>query len=95
MDWFLIFLVVVISLLTIIFLAVGIQFLLVLRSVKKTLKYLDNTLGLLSHVTFNLTNPLSDVKSLGQGVKTGLQVAEYVFTWLKERKPSDHEQSNR
>lgn len=93
MDWFLIFLAVVITLLSLVLIVAGIQFILVMRSFNKALSKLHLTLDIVSHLTFNLSNPTGDLKSLGQGVKTGLQVAEHVFVWLKERKSKNNELS--
>lgn len=85
MDPFIVFLIVVISILTILLLVVGIQVILILRNINKTLSKTNNTLDTASYFFHNITHPLTDVKALGQGVKTGLFVAEHVAQWLHAR----------
>lgn len=86
MDPFLIFLTVVISLLTIVMLVVSIQVILILRKVNHSLSRANQTFDTASNFLHSITNPLSDVKALGQGIKTGLFVAEHITVWLKNRK---------
>lgn len=85
MDPFLIFLTVIITILTIVLVVVGVYLILILRNVNKTLNKANNTFETAAYFFHNITHPLNDVKALGQGVKTGLYVAEYVSKWLKER----------
>ncbi len=89
MDPFLIFLTVVITLITIVLVITGIQVILILKNINNTLKRFNNTLDTTHSFFHNLTNPLSDLQSLGDGVKTGLHVAEYIVGWVKQRKKSD------
>ena len=86
MDPFLIFLIIVISLLTLIVIAVGIQIMLLLRNLNKTLSRANTTFDAVQMLIDNLHNPLSDPKRLSAGVKAGLTVAEEVIAWVKKRK---------
>jgi len=93
-DPFLIFLTVVISILSFILVVVGIQVILLLRHVNKTLHRLNQTIDYTQNLVHNLSNPLTDLKALGQGVKTGLHVAEHVVTWVKNKKQTPTDQEN-
>lgn len=92
MDPFLIFLTVIISVLTVVLVIVGIQIILILKNINKTLSRANQTLDLAETLIHNLSNPLSDLKSLGNGVKTGLHVAEYVMDWVKQKRSSQEEE---
>ena len=86
MDPFLIFLTIVITILSLVLVIAGIHVILILRNINHTLTKANNTLDLIEGIVHNLANPLSDLKSLGQGVRTGLQVAEHIASWVKEKK---------
>ena len=92
MDPFLIFLTVVISILSFVLLVAGIHVIMILRNINKSLSRVNQTLDYADHLLHNLSNPLSDIKALGQGVKTGLQVAEHVVSWVKEKKQTKEDQ---
>ena len=85
MDPFLIFLTVVISILSVVMLVVGIYVIMILRNLNKTLKKANQAIEASEFFFHNLTNPLSDLKSLGQGVRTGLSVAEHIVKWVKNK----------
>jgi len=91
MDPFLIFLIAVISILTIVLTIVGIQIIILLRKVNKTLGKFNSTLDTAQNLIHNFSNPFSDLKSLGQGVKTGLHVAEYIGTWIKNKQTKEED----
>jgi hypothetical protein len=86
MEPFTIFLIVVILLLTTVLVIAGIQVILILGNLNRTLGKLNRTIESAEFFLHNISNPLSDVKSLGQGVKTGLHVAEYIVSWIKDKK---------
>jgi len=85
MDPFLIFLTVVISALALVAIIAGIQVILILRSLSRTLNKAHESLEAAQYMFYNITHPLNDVKALGNGVKTGLFVAEHIAQWLKEK----------
>lgn len=89
MDPFLIFLTVVITILTLVIVVAGIQVILILRNVNKTLSRANQTLDTAEYFIHNLTHPLNDVKELGNGVKTGLFVAEHIAQWIGDRRKSN------
>lgn len=77
---------VVISILSLVLVVVGVQVFLILRNINKTLNKANNTMDTAAYFFHNITHPLNDVKAMGQGVKTGLYVAEHVVGWLKSKK---------
>lgn len=85
MDPFLIFLAVVISLLSLVIIIAGIHVILILRNINHTLTKANNALDAAQYFFHNITHPLNDVKALGNGVKTGLYVAEHIAKWLQDR----------
>lgn len=89
MDPFLIFLIIIITLVTVLIMVIGIQTILILKKANHTLEKINSTLDSLHQIAHNVTHPLSDLKSLGDGVKTGLHVAEYIVNWVKEKKQSE------
>lgn len=89
MDPFLIFLSVVISIVSLVFVVVGIYLIMILRNINKTLTKVGSALDTANYFVHNLSNPLTDVKSLGRGIKTGLSVAEHIGSWLQNRKETD------
>ena len=91
MDPFLIFLTVIISLLTLVLLIVGIQVMLILRNINHTLTRANQTLDSAEAMIHNLKNPLTDLKALGDGVKTGLQISHHIIAWVKQKKSEDTE----
>lgn len=93
MDPFIIFLTVVISILTLVLAIAGVQVILILRNINKSLNRFNQTLDYADHLLHSLSNPLSDIKAMGQGVKTGLHVAEHIVSWIRQ-KQSDTEDKN-
>jgi hypothetical protein len=91
MDPFLIFLTVVITLLSVVIIVAGIQVILILRNINKTLNKANAALESAQFFFHNITHPLNDVKALGNGVKTGLYVAEHIAKWLKDRSESSYD----
>lgn len=86
MEPFAIFLVIVITILTTILAIVGIQVILILRNVNHTLSKANQTIDLAEKFFYNLTNPLHDLRSLGEGVKTGLHIATHIVNWVQEKR---------
>ncbi len=88
MDPFLVFLMIIITILTTILVIAGIQVILILKNVNHTLSKANQTITLAESFLHNLTNPLQDLRSLGEGVKTGMHVAHHVVNWVKEKRAS-------
>lgn len=86
MEPFAVFLIIVISVLSTILAIVGIQVILILKNINHTLSKANQTIDLAEAFLQNLTNPLQDLRSLGDGVKTGMHVASHIVTWVKEHK---------
>jgi uncharacterized protein YoxC len=91
MDPFLIFLIIVISLLTIVLTVVGVYIILLLRNFNRTLSRVNQTMDTVDSLVHHLTHPLSDINSLTRGVRTGIEVAEYTVNWLRKRQKDDSE----
>ncbi|MFC1749848.1 hypothetical protein ACFL2V_13700 [Pseudomonadota bacterium] len=86
MEPFVIFLIIVITVLTTILAIAGIQVIMILRNVNHTLTKANQTIDLAEKFLLNLTNPLHDLRSLGEGVKTGMHVANHISTWVQEKR---------
>jgi len=91
MDPFTIFLVVIITVLTTLLVVTGIQVILILRHVNKTLSKTNRTLDLVEGIVTKVADPLANMGSLTKGVKAGLEIADHITTWFKERHP-DHQE---
>lgn len=85
MDPFIIFLIVVISIVSLLLVIVSVQLMLILRNLNQTLKKVNRVIDVSEVFIHHITHPLTDVKSLGEGVKTGLYVAEQITKWLRQR----------
>lgn len=85
MDPFLVFLTVVISIVSFVMVVAGIYVILILRSINATLNKANQTFEMMQAFFHGITNPLTDVKAMGQGVRTGLNVAEHIVKWVKMR----------
>lgn len=88
-DPFIIFLMVIISLIAIVLVLVGIQLFLILRQVNRTLSQVNRTLSGVETAAHNLVHPASDLKAVGQGVQTGLHIADHILNWAKHRHKSN------
>lgn len=64
--------------------AVGIQVLLVLNQVRKTLRRVNMVIDGVDEKYQQLIKPFSDVGSMAAGVKTGLKLAEMFGQWLNQ-----------
>lgn len=90
MDPFLIFLTVIITVLTVVLTVVGIQIILILRNINHTLGKANQTIDAAEAMIHSFKNPLSDLKALGDGVKTGLQIAQHIVTWIKQKNQTEN-----
>lgn len=95
MDPFLVFVMVVLAIVTAVLVAVGIYLLLILRNLNKTLTKVNQIIDVAEKTAFAMTHPLTDIKSLGQGIKTGLFAAEYIVSWLKNKKRDQQDEDRR
>lgn len=91
MDPFLIFLMIVITIVSLVFIVAGIQVILILRQIQKTLNKTNAAIESAQYFFHNVTHPLTDVKAMGQGVKTGLYVAEHIAGWLAARSKGEED----
>lgn len=88
MDPFTIFLVVVITILTVLLVITGIQVIFILRQASKTLSHVNNTIDTTHNLIQKIANPFSSMNSISNGVKAGLQIADHISAWAKERNKS-------
>lgn len=85
MDPFTIFLIVVITILTTLLVVTGIQVILILRHVNKSLGKVNKTLDVVDNIVNKIADPLANIGSLTKGVKAGLEVADHIVSWVKEK----------
>ncbi|NCN45401.1 MAG: hypothetical protein COU63_01615 [Candidatus Pacebacteria bacterium CG10_big_fil_rev_8_21_14_0_10_36_11] len=79
-------LVVISIILTIILSVVGIQIILVLAEVKKTLNKVNTTLDQAEAKINSLISPLQNLGGLASGLQTGVKVFESFTGWLTQRR---------
>lgn len=79
-------LVVVAVILTIILSVVGVQIILVLTEVKRTLQKVNNTLDEAEAKINAIVSPLQNLGGLATGLQTGIKVFESFTGWLTSRK---------
>ena len=79
-------LVVISIILTIILSVVGIQIILVLAEVKKTLNKVNTTLDQAEARINSLISPLQNLGGLASGLQTGVKVFESFTGWLTQRR---------
>ena len=91
MEPFAIFLVIVITVLSTILAIAGVQIIMILKNVNHTLTKANNTIDMAESFLHNLTNPLQDLRSLGDGVKTGMHVANHIVNWVQEKHAKDQQ----
>lgn len=82
---------VVVIVLTLILGVVGIQLVLVLLEVRKTLRKLNSVLDVAEQRINAIVTPLQNLGGMAQGLKTGMKVFEGFVGWLnrnKEERPT-------
>jgi uncharacterized protein YoxC len=79
-------LVIVAVILTVILSVVGIQIILVLTEVKRTLQKVNNTLDEAEAKINAIISPLQNLGGLATGLQTGIKVFESFTGWLTSRK---------
>jgi len=82
--------IVVLVILTIVLSVVGIQFILVLAELKRTLKKVNDTVDQAEAKMNALIEPLQNLGGIASGVQTGIKVFEAFVGWLNKKK-SDKE----
>ncbi len=88
MDPFTIFLIVIITVITLLLVVTGIQVIFILRELSKTLSRLNQTIDTTHNLVQKISNPLSNMNSVTTGVKAGLQIADHIVTWARQRHQS-------
>ena len=91
MEPFTVFLIVVITVITVLLFITGIQVILILRQVQKSLTRVNQTIDITQNLIDKVSHPFSNMTSITQGVKAGLQLADHIVTWSKSKKDSEQE----
>ncbi len=86
MDPLVIVLTVVISIFSLVLVIAGIQLILVLQELKKTLKKINHTAETIENVAVRSITPLANLGGTLEGVKSGLKVAQAFMGWLNREK---------
>ncbi|MBD3279377.1 MAG: hypothetical protein GF390_01555 [Candidatus Pacebacteria bacterium] len=77
---------VVLVILTVVLSVVGIQIILVLMEIKRTLKKFNNTLDMAETKINQVIAPLQSLGGMATGVKSGIKVFEAFVSWLQRDK---------
>ena len=86
MDPLIVVLTVVISIFSVVLVIAGIQIILVLQEVKKTLRKINLAAETIEKVSAHAVLPLSNLGGTLDGVKGGLKVAQAFVSWLNREK---------
>lgn len=89
MDPLVIVLTIVICIFAIVLVVAGIQLILVLQEVKKTLRKVNVLAETLEKATNQVITPLSGLGGTMEGMKSGLKVAQAFMTWLNKESKKD------
>jgi len=71
---------------TAVFVAVGLQLVLVLRELKRTLTTVNSTVAEAEQKINNMTDSLQNLGGIATGLKTGVKVFETFVGWLNKKK---------
>jgi uncharacterized protein YoxC len=88
MDILAIVFTVIVIILTIILSVVGVQLVLVLHEVRKTLTKMNGVLDTTEHKINALISPLQNLGGMASGLQTGFKVFESFVGWLHRNKES-------
>ncbi len=89
MDPLILLLIIVTSVLTVLLVIVGVQVIMILREVNRTLTHVNNTLETADGIVAALSRPVSGIADIAAGVKTGLKITESFVSWLSKSR-DDH-----
>ncbi len=81
-----IFIVVILSILTILLVAVGVTIIQVLQKVKYTIDRLNITIDMAENKISNLTAPLQSISGIATSLGSGLKVFESFVGWMNKSK---------
>ena len=90
MDPLVILLIVVTSILTILLVVVGVQVVMILQEIKKTLNRVNRTLQATDAIVSVLSRPVSGMVDMVAGVRTGLKITESFVSWLHRNHEEKH-----
>lgn len=86
MEYLPIVFVVILAILTIVLSVVGVQMVLVLNELKKTLQKVNTTLDFVEDTVSSVTQPLQGLGGIANGLSTGMKVFETFVGWLNRDK---------
>jgi hypothetical protein len=81
---------VILVILTIVLSVVGIQMVLVLMEVRRTLRKANQTIELVEEKINSFTNPLKNLGGALGGIKTGMKFFEALTSWLQDKKTNNN-----
>jgi len=85
-EYLSIFIVIILSLLTIILVAVGVVIIQVLQKVKYTIDRVNVTIDMAENKIANLTAPLQSITGIASSLGSGLKVFESFVGWMNKSK---------
>lgn len=86
MDPLIVVLTVVICIFALVFVIAGIQVILVLQEIKKTLQKVNAVADTIEHVALRTVAPLAGLGGTIEGVKSGMKVVQAFVGWLNRDK---------
>jgi hypothetical protein len=94
MDPVIVLLVVIMVIVTLLLVVVGVQVIIILQELRITLKHVNHTMKNTDDVVAIFYRSFTNISHSFTGLKSGLQLMDVFFNWLKEHKPDDHRLSN-
>jgi hypothetical protein len=85
MDPLIVFLVIVLSVLSVLLMVVGVQVILILKKLNNTLDYVNQVTQRTDTLLQVVSQPFTGVGTTLTGLRSGLRLAETFILWLKEQ----------
>jgi hypothetical protein len=89
MDPVIVLLMIIMIVLTVLLVIVGVQVILILTELRLTLKHVNHTLKNTDDVVAVFNNSFTNISHSLSGFKSGLQLMDVFFNWIKDREPHD------
>lgn len=89
MDPVIVLLMIIMSVLSVLLVIVGVQVIIILKDLRVTLKHLNHTLKNTDNMVDLVNQSFTSLGNTFQGFKSGMQMMDAFFNWLKEHKGHD------